>query len=149
MNSDPGSATRTAAVSKSCGCGGPWWSTVGCDTSVGPYCAQGAALASGTCAAADAAIKVDIGESYLGLSEQGAAPQFGPAKGGNMLTLRGFFVLPSDVNVDGASGILGGAALGAGNTVLSCPHPTPRTPRFVHVACPTPPHHPPRERAPG
>ncbi|KAJ1480770.1 hypothetical protein T484DRAFT_1809543 [Baffinella frigidus] len=89
------------------------WSTVGCDTSVGPYCAQAAALASGTCGAEDATIKIVVGESYLGLSDTKAAPQVGPAKGGNILKIKGYHLFPSDINVDGASGILGGLTAAA------------------------------------
>lgn len=32
VNSDVGSAVRTAAVSKGCGCGAPWWLNIACNT---------------------------------------------------------------------------------------------------------------------
>ena len=106
INTDVGSVTRSAAVSKNCGCsGGPPW--VVCNASLGPYCEAGVALSSGTCSSSDQNLKVTTGNSYLDLNS-GSNPQFS-SQGGTWLSLKGQFLLPTDVNRNDDSGIFGTA----------------------------------------
>jgi len=106
VNADVGSVTRTAAVSKNCGCsGGPPWVT--CDNTKGPYCEAGVSLASGSCQSLDQTLKVVTGDSYLNLGSGIGAKS--PSTGGNGLSIKGQFVLPSDVDRNAASGVFGTA----------------------------------------
>eukprot|EP00286_Rhodomonas_abbreviata_P001437 CAMPEP_0181288776 /NCGR_PEP_ID=MMETSP1101-20121128/524_1 /TAXON_ID=46948 /ORGANISM="Rhodomonas abbreviata, Strain Caron Lab Isolate" /LENGTH=896 /DNA_ID=CAMNT_0023392943 /DNA_START=287 /DNA_END=2977 /DNA_ORIENTATION=+ len=104
LDADVGSATRSVAISKGCGCPSAPWHTPFCNTSLGPYCASGAALASGTCSSSNMGLKVVTGESFLSLSPGTGGK--GPTTG-NQFKIQGYYVLPTDVNVNGDSGILG------------------------------------------
>jgi hypothetical protein len=80
VNSDVGSTTRTAAVSKNCGCsGGPPW--IPCSTTMGPYCAEGA-----QCERQSQTIKVKAFTSYLDLP---MALVSVPAAGGTVISITG------------------------------------------------------------
>ena len=86
VNADVGSVTRTAAVSKNCGCsGGPPW--ISCDTTKGPYCGVGVPLASGSCQSLDQSLQVITGNSYLDLNSGANAKS--PASGGNYISIKG------------------------------------------------------------
>lgn len=112
LNADVGSATRSVAISKSCGCPTASWHVPTCNTSVGPYCLAGESLASGTCTAtgADQNFKVITGNSFEGLP--GGTGAKGPAEGGNKFKIQGYFLLPTDVNVNGDPGIFGASTSG-------------------------------------
>lgn len=64
-------------------------------------------LATGSCTAkgADQSFRVVTGESFEGLP--GGTGGRGPAAGGNTFRVQGFFLLPTDVNVNGEAGIWG------------------------------------------
>lgn len=106
LNADVGSIYRTAAVSKNCGCStGPPWIT--CDNTKGPYCEVGVSLASGSCQRLDQILSVSTGSSYLDLKAGGTVKS--PSTGGNWISIKGQFLLPSDVDVNAASGVFGTA----------------------------------------
>ena len=109
IDSDVGSVTRSAAVSKNCGCsGGPPWGA--CNPTFGPYCEDGVALSSGTCKSSDQNLQVTTGtgNSYLNLGNAGPNPTF-IAQGGSWFSVKGQFLLPTDVNRNDNSGIFGTA----------------------------------------
>jgi len=108
VNRDAGSVYRTAAVSKQCGCEVPQYLSFLCNTSVGPYCPLNAQLKTGTCASTDSNIKIITAYKSLPIP---VGPAKGQTSGGNVITIQGYYMLPSDVDRQGPSGILGAANL--------------------------------------
>lgn len=76
---------------------------------MGPYCSADAALATGTCSSRDSEIHVTLGNTYF--DHYGGSEVEGPAIGGNTVRIKGYYVLPSDVDAQGASGIFGASSI--------------------------------------
>jgi hypothetical protein len=73
----------------------------------GPSCPAGEPLAAGSCSGIDQTLQVITGPSYLDL-EPGIGAK-SPTVGGNFISIKGMFVLPTDVNRNDASGVFGTA----------------------------------------
>jgi hypothetical protein len=87
-----------------------WWAPATfCSTSVGPYCPAGTSLASGTCLSKNQEIHVTKGVKYLGLPAGVGVDT--STKGGTTVTISGYFLFPTDFDVQGSSGILGASSV--------------------------------------